>query len=331
MMNQDKKFPPSRIIDTMDEYIYKTAILRAALQMKVWDKVAKGLNTAETMAADKDWDLQGTQMLLRDLCHFKLLKMRKGKFFLTKETECYLLSDKPSYMGKFLLNEYHWEGEGQLAETIRTGKRPIRYDAADQDMVDVWLAMYVPDLTDTADFVERMNGLWKQLDIQFRSGMRVLDIACGPAPRTLILAQQHPDIQVTLLDRERIVQIALDFAHRLGVDHQVQPMIGDLWSTEIGSNQFDLVYMGNITHFFSPEENTRIFQKINRALVPSGNIAINAIRQEYPQPQDPELRYYALSKGGAAYTFEEYRMMLEQAGFSCVQDVARQPIKAVKP
>jgi len=324
------KFPEPKIIDKLDEYIYKTGIFRAGLELNIWDKVAKGWDTAEKIAANEKWDPLGTRMLLDDLCSLKLLIKHNNRYHLVKEAECYLLSDKPTYEGKFLINEFHWEGDGLLAETIRTGKRPIHYNATKDEMIDVWIEMYVSSLTDADNYLKMSKQLWKKLAVQPHSGMQVLDVACGPAPRTLALARLHSGVQVTLLDWERILKTALNFACKLGVEKQVTIKKGDLWATDFGSNQFDLVFLGNITHFFSPEENIRLFQKAYDALIPTGVIAINAIRHEYPLPLDPELRYYALSKGGAAYDFEEYRDMLEKAGFTDIKDVAKQPIRAVK-
>jgi C-methyltransferase len=325
-----QKFPEPKIIDKLSEYIYKTFILRAGLELDIWDKVAKGWDTAEKISANKDWDQLGTQMLLDDLCSLKLLMKRNSRYHLVKEAEFYLLSDKPSYRGKFLINEFHWEGDGLLAETIRTGKRPINYSATENERVDAWIDMYVPDLTDVDDFLKTYGRFWKKLAVHIHSGMRVLDIACGPAPRTFALARQNSGVKVTLLDWERVLMAALDFAHELGIEKQVDIKKGNLWITDFEQNQFDLAFLGNITHFFSPEENIRLFRKTYKALSPGGIIAITAIRHEYPLPRDPELWYYARSKGGAAYDFEQYKDMLERAGFTDVKDVAKQPIRATK-
>jgi SAM-dependent methyltransferase len=269
-------------------------------------------------------------MLLDDLCSLRLLKKRNNRFRLVKEAECYLIPGRPTYEGKFLLNDCNWEGNGQLAEAIRTGKRPIYHNATTNEMIDDWLGVYVPNLLDEEAYLKMSAGLWKTLGVQSHEGMRVLDVACGPAPRTLVLAQQHPKARVTLLDWERILNTALGFACTLGVEKRVTTMTGDLWSTDFGLNQFDLVFLGNITHFFSPEENIRLFIKAYDALVEGGVIAVSAIRREYPNPSGPGLWFYAVSKGGAVYDFEEYRNMLERAGFAKVQDVAKQPIKAIK-
>lgn len=332
MNNEIKKtkVPESKIIDKLNEYTYKVGIFRAGLELGIWDKMAKGEDTAAQIAAKEGWDPLGTRMLLDDLCSLKLLKKRNNRYHLVKEAEYYLIPGKPTYEGLFLLNDCNWEGNGHLAEAIRTGKRPIYHNATTNEMVDDWLGVYVPNLIDEETYLKMSSGLWKTLSIQAHEGMKVLDVACGPAPRSLVLAQQHPGVQVTLLDWERILKTALDFACTLEVEKHVTAMAGDLWSTDFGSNQFDLVFLGNITHFFSPEENIRLFQKVYAALVPGGVIAISAIRREYPHPTGPGLWFYAVSKGGAAYDFDEYRDMLERAGFTDIKDVAEGPIRAAK-
>jgi len=333
MTNETKKpkIPESKIIDKLNEYTYKVGIFRAGLELDIWKKVEKGEDTAEQMSAKEGWDPLGTRMLLDDLCSLKLLKKRNNRYRLVKEAEYYLIPGKPTFEGKFLLNDCNWEGNGHLAEAIRTGKRPIYHDATTNEMVDDWLGVYVPNLLDEAAYLKMSTEFWKTLGVQAHEGMRVLDVACGPAPRSLILARQNTGVQITLLDWERILNTALGFANTLGVEKQVATITGDLWSTDFGSNQFDLVFLGNITHFFSSEDNSRLFQKVYGALVPGGVIAISAIRREYPHPMGPGLWFYAVSKGGAAYDFDEYTSMLKRSGFADIKDVAKQPITAVKP
>jgi hypothetical protein len=92
-----------------------------------------------------------------------------------------------------------------------------------------------------------------------------------------------------------------------------------------------VAYLGNITHFFGFEENTRLFRKVYDALVSGGVVVVNAVRHEYPDPMAPALWFYAVSKDGAAYDFADYKDMLEHAGYINTEDVSTQPIKATKP
>jgi SAM-dependent methyltransferase len=325
------KIPGSKNIDKLNEYTYKVAIFRAGLELNIWEKIAKGENSAGKISEKEGWDLFGTRMLLDDLCALKLLRKHKDIYSLTKEADYYLIPGKPAYEGKYLINDFNWEGNGRLANAIRTGKRPIDHNAIGSEMVDDWLGVYVPNLMDLDAYVKISSELWKTLDIEAHEGMQVLDIACGPAPRTLMLAGQDPGVRITLLDWNAILKAALEFARSLHVEKLITTMEGDLWSTDFGSNKYDLVYLGNITHFFSPEENTRLFQKVYDALVPGGLIAVRAIRREFPAPTGPGLWFYAVSRGGGVYDFTEYKRMLENAGFNDVRGLERLPIRAVKP
>jgi len=107
---------------------------------------------------------------------------------------------------------------------------------------------------------------------------------------------------------------------------------GDLWSVEYGCDQFDVVWLGDITHFFSPEENIRLFRKAHDALVHGCAIIKNSFaRRDSEFPAWGELWLYAVSAGGAAYNYHEYKDMLERAGYRDIEDINKGPIKTIKP
>jgi len=157
-----------------------------------------------------------------------------------------------------------------------------------------------------------------------------LDLACGPAPKSFSLARAHLGVRVTLLDWEQILTIASQVAADLGVQSQVTPLPGDLWTVPYGSNHYDVIYLGNITHFFGPEQNTCLFRRVRDALVEEGTLVVDAIRREYPDPMGPGLWFYAVSEGGAPYDFPEYKRMLERAGYTDIVDASTQSIRASK-
>jgi hypothetical protein len=328
--NETPVMPAPEILDQMDAHIYQVAIFRAALELQIWAKVAAGEDTVDRIAVSHHWDPLGTRLLLDDLSALKLLAKDGDRYRLLPEAEYYLLPDKPTYMGRYLLSDFGWEGNGQLAEAIRTGKRPVGYGATTTEAIDTWIGVYSRSWTAPETYLGRCDVMWQQLGIQARDGLQVLDVACGPAPRSLSLARAHPGVRVTLLDWERILTIACKVAADLEVQSQVIPLPGDLWTVPFGSDLYDVIYLGNITHFFSPEQNTRLFHKAHEALVQGGTLVTNAVRRECPDPMTPALWFYAVSEGGAPYEFQEYKDMLERAGYSDIVDVDSQPIKATK-
>jgi 2-polyprenyl-3-methyl-5-hydroxy-6-metoxy-1,4-benzoquinol methylase len=332
--NCSAAIPAPEILRQLDAHICAVAIFRAALELEVWAKVAVGEDSADRLSAAEHWDPLGTRMLLDDLCSLKLLAKEGDQYRLVPEAEHYLLPDKPTYKGRSFLKYFGWEGNGQLAEAIRTGNRPINYSATTMESIDIWISAYSRSWAAPETYLKDCGTMWHALSIHGHDGLRILDLACGPAPKSLALALANPGVRVTLLDWERILQVARKVAADLGVDNQVTSLSGDLKRVAYGCNQYALAFLGDVTHFFSPEQNTRIFRKAYDALVDGGILVVNATRGEYLDPTEHGLWYYAISAGGA-YNFKEYKDMLEHAGFTNIVDtnildLRIQPIKATK-
>lgn len=328
--NRSAVVPAPEILRQLNAYMYRVAILRAALELEVWAKVAAGEDSVDLLSTAEHWDPLSTRMLLDDLCALKLLAKDGKQYRLVPEAELYLLPDKPTYKGGYFLADFCWEDNGHLAEAVRTGNRPIRYSATATEAIDIWIGDYSRSWAAPETYLERCEVMWHALGIHGHDGLRVLDLACGPAPKSLALALANSGVRVTLLDWERILEVARKVATDLGVDNQVTSLSGDLASVGYGRNQYDVAFLGDVTHFFSPEQNIHIFRKAYDALVDGGTLVVNAVRLEYPDPITPGLWFYAVSAGGALYDFEEYKDMLEHAGYTNIVDMNIQPIKATK-
>jgi SAM-dependent methyltransferase len=327
-----QEIPKSETIDQAIEWIYSIGALRAALELKLWEKVASGEDSAEKMAEREGWDQAGTRVLLDAICALKLLSREGDRYSLVPESDYYLIPGKSTYKGSIVESEFNWATKSDLAEAIRNGKRPLMYDATASSVIGLWIADYSRRWVYPECYFEIDEKLWQSLGIQARDGLRVLDLACGPAPRSMALARQHPGVRLTWLDWEGVLQTALKVAAGLGIAEQVSLLPGDLWAADLGSNAFDVAYLGNVTHFFSQQENTRLFRKVQAALAPGGQIVVNSdARRESHGSAWAGLWLYAATASGGAYDFAEYKGMLESAGFTSVDDINQGPIKATKP
>lgn len=329
---ESPEIPSPDTIDQAMEWMYRLGALRAALELRLWEKISANGETAAGLAAREGWNFHGTRSLLDALCAYGLMTRRGDQYLPSTEARQYLVSGAAAYLGDMLLNEIHWEADGRLAEGIRTGKRLLKYNVAAPGSTPLWKAFYSRNLALPGAFLERSSHLWQSLGVMSRPGLRVLDIACGPTPRSLSLAKDHPGVRLAWVDWEDVLHYALNSAEEMGVDvSQVTLLPGSLWEQEFGTG-YDVAFLGNVTHFFSPEENTRLFRKIYETLVPGkGMIAISAVRRDMEGSAWDGLWLYAASASGGAHDFEEYRAMLMEAGFTAVEDVGQGPIKAVKP
>jgi len=115
------------------------------------------------------------------------------------------------------------------------------------------------------------------------------------------------------------------------VEKQITILAGDLFAANFENNRFDIALLGNITHFLSKEENLHLFRKVFATLMKGVIIALNCHRKESSGQEVADCWFYAVSKSGTSYSFAEYQKLLEQAGFSRVEEMSIRPIKAIKP
>jgi len=78
------------------------------------------------------------------------------------------------------------------------------------------------------------------------------------------LACQYSHIQVTCVDHPEVLQVARDLAERFKIENQAQYVAGDLHSLEFEEQIYDIVLLGNVTNFFTEQQNIALFKKIYR-------------------------------------------------------------------
>jgi SAM-dependent methyltransferase len=337
--NKQAQIPTAKpILDILWE-CYKPDILKAALELEIWAKLTDGSATAVEVAQVEGWDLTGTRMLLDVLCALDLLGKQGGKYHLVPVSEYYLVPGRETYMGDYVLLDMGWEGFGQLADAIRTGKRPIREDWTGERFAQIWPTRFAPRRLAPERGLEIFVATWKKLGIETKTGLRILDLACGSGVRTLALARQHPDVRITLQELPTVLSVAVELAENLGVCKQVDTLPGDLLEVDLGQAGYDLVFMGHILHFFGHPKVAALLEKVNTALTSGGEVIIAEVIAD-EEPSQAELALlgaiwlYGVSAEGDMFTISELSKLLEGAGFAGVTLISEDGedfVKARKP
>jgi SAM-dependent methyltransferase len=313
----------------------KLPILRAAIELQIWAKVAEGAQTEKELAFATGTDMGGIRRLLDALTVMKLLQKDHGVYSLPDWAEYYLLPGKPTYFGNFILEWLAWEDHGQLAEVIRSGRRPIANDVTRAESVSHFIPFYAYRPLMPFHQIMRYDGYWQALRVEPREGMQAIDLACGAGIATLALAKLHSGVHVMLQDWPAMLEIALEVARKLGVEKQVTTLPGNLTSVELGEGKYDIARLGYVTYFFGPDDLVESFQRIHTALKPGGLLVIEAdvsdeghCEKEEAVLDGPWL--YAVSIKGDVYSFTDYKHFLVQAGFQSIIQVRDDLIKAVR-
>ena len=311
--------PSLGILQEVDDvHVIKAQIIRTALELEVIPVVAAGHHDVESIARAAGCSLAGMRILLDGLCALGLLRWSDGAYMLTPTAEAYLVPGKPTYCAPMYLDDLRaWD---HFSEHIRSGQ--VRTDYASADATGLWVAYAASHLLSWPDDLAIYRARWSALGVTAASipGARVLDVGCGPAIASLVLALDDPTASVTGLDREPVVEVARQFAEAMGVASQASFVAGDVTALADLDGPFDLVFFGWVLHFLDPLEIAATLRQVHRLLAPSGRIVILEVLPtpgEYDNP-DPYLTaawLFNVARRGRVYPFEEYAGLLAEVGF----------------
>jgi SAM-dependent methyltransferase len=94
----------------------------------------------------------------------------------------------------------------------------------------------------------------------------------------------------------------------------------DEFVKEFEGKLFDIVFMGNICHIYSEEENKRLLNNVTKLLRKGGLVAIeDFVRGRSPDAEMFAVNMLANTEGGSTWTEAQYREWLKSAGFHSIE------------
>lgn len=312
--------PSPGILDEVgDDLAVKTHIVHAALELGVIPAVAAGHHEAEAIARATDASSAGMRVLLDALCVLGLLEWSDGRYELTPTAAAYLDPASPAYCAEMYLTDLR--GWDHFAETIRTGQVPTDY-ASPAEADRVWASYAAQKLCSWPNEVPTYRQRWEGLGVTPSTlpGVRALDVGCGSALATLVLALNDPRATVMGLDRAPVVAVAGRLAETLGVASRASFVTGDATTLAELDGPYDLVFFGHVFHFLAPEEIGAALGEARRLLAPAGRVVILDLFAT-PGAFDDTDQYlvgawlFNVAPRGRFYSFEEFVTFLQEAGF----------------
>jgi predicted O-methyltransferase YrrM len=307
--------------------VYKPHLIRIALTLDVFSPLNAGPAKAEVIAQACRCDLVGIRHLLEYLTSLNVLTKQGDRYSLSPEAATFLVQGKKTYAGNLIMDFTGLTPWESLRETIRTGQ-PRNIDLEIHFAQDAWIESFRKvRITSSLE-------MWAKVGII--SGnvvhLRILDIACGCAIKSLVLAQKSPNVELTCLDTPLVLEAARDLAERLGVSSQVRFVPENFSTVELGIAKYDVCLLGQITHYLTEQQNRDLYHHIQKALIPGGMLVLD-VPMETTQVDDVSSFLSLLlwgNSGGRAYKFEEYRQWLLDNGFVTVHQLSDRLLSAVR-
>lgn len=323
---------PSSIMQMATAY-WQSTTLFTALETGIFDRLADGEKTAVQLAQECGCSERGV-LALAEACVGAGLIERfvhgdEPSYANTPATNFYLVSSSPASLKNAISwssAQYpHW---GRLTNAVRDGQ-PV-------SKPEVHLG---EDTEQTRRFVQGMyaramsvaRGVVRFLPI---GGVKhLLDVGGGSGAYAILLAQNSPELKVTVLDLPGILAVSEEIIKDSGKTAQIELLAGDALTTDFGEATYDAVLFSGVLHQMSPSTIREQLAKAYRALRSEGMIyIIDIIKSGHPTqdafPSLFSLQMLLTSEQGAVFSTEDMKVWLETAGY---QDIHSQPIPPPLP
>lgn len=309
---------PELFFSTVNAY-HHTEALKAAIELELFTAIAKGNQTADTIAGNCGASERGVRMLCDYLVVIGFLTKSANRYSLTPDSAAFLDRRSPAYLGGalgFLLSPMTTERWKDLATTVRKGGTPDLDSSTVTPEHPVWVEFarsMAPMMAMPAEL------LAKHVTAEKDRPARVLDLAAGHGLYGIAFARHDTNCEVWAVDWPNVLQVARDNATRAGVQDRFHTLPGSAFDVEYGTG-YDLVLMPNFLSHFDPPTCEKLLRKVHAALTPDGRAVIlqmipNEDRVSPPRPAGFALIMLASTPAGDAYTYPEYQQMLHNAGF----------------
>jgi 3-hydroxy-5-methyl-1-naphthoate 3-O-methyltransferase len=313
---QTPPLTPERILRTQWDYA-PPLIVAAAVRLRIFDLlVERPLSVAE-VAERAGASQRGVRSLLNGLVGLDFLAKEPGeRYRLTEESEAFLVSGKPGYLGGMFAHAHDLvPGWLDLAEVVRKGKPlgSLNQEEGAAFFSELVVSLYPMNLP-MAQALGRILGMAER-----REPVRILDIAAGSGVWGIGVGKQSPLATVTAVDWPQVMEITRRFAAEAGMADRFSYIAGDAAEVDFGGG-FQLAILGHILHSEGERRSRSLLHKTFGALAPGGTIAIaeflvDADRSGPPMGVIFGLNMLLRTDEGDTFSFEEIASWLEEAGF----------------
>jgi cyclopropane fatty-acyl-phospholipid synthase-like methyltransferase len=162
------------------------------------------------------------------------------------------------------------------------------------------------------------------------SGVReLLDVGPGPGTYAIHFCRKFPKLQATLFDLPETMKITARSVKDSGLEDRIRLVTGDYRVDPIVGS-YQMIFLSNIIHAESAEENSLLMTKLNPCLERAGKIVIKDHILDDSLTQPPAGALFALlmlltTEHGRCYSFSEVKGWLESAGYERVSQIHLPP------
>jgi len=304
---------PQPLLDTQMAFTLARVIMEG-VRIGAFDALRDGPRSVAQVAQACGTEPDATGKLLFALAGARYLKATDGRYKLTRMSRKWLLSDaKTSLRDKLLLQFEEWDFVGRSGEYLSSGE-PLELHGGLLD-ADGQRA-YQRGMRSMAGALS-----WEMIRrFPMPGGARdMLDIGGSHGYYSAELCRRNAGLRATILDLPEAVEHAAPLLAEERLGDRVVHRAGDALTDDLGEAAYDVVFVAQLVHHFSAEQNRELARRIARALRPGGvHVIFDAFR---PQSASDAGQlgsllefYFALTSRSGTWSTQEMAAWQRDAG-----------------
>ena len=312
--------PQPETIQKLGSAAFPAFAMMAGMQLEVFTPLSEGPMSTEQLAEALGVGPAKLTPLLYALVSAGLLTIEDERFANTPEADRYLVRGKPTYLGdRHFFYAARYQETMQTAASIRAGRPQAKIDFASMSTKE--LAEFLRGLHPAA----RATGRDLVTRFDFSAHRHLLDVGGGTGGVALAIAAACPKLRVTVIDLPSVMAITQQFIKEEGMNDRAEAIAGDVVCDPL-PGRYDAAVLRAVIQVLSPEDARRLFHNLIQALEPGSPVYIvgQILDDSRLSPAETvafNLVFINVYDEGQAYTEQEYRAWLTEAGFAEVDRV----------
>lgn len=305
---------PIPLVETHMAFLRARAIM-VATRLGVFDALAAGPLSSDIVADRCDTSPAATPKLLNALVACGYLRAARGRYALTSRARTWLLTDSPqSVRDKVLFEFFEWTIVEGTEAFVRTGRAHDLHLSDDEERWSAYQrAMRVLSRLAAPEIVRRTP--------LPRGATRMLDIGGSHGFIPVAICRRYPTLSAVVLDLPAAVRHAAPLLAAEGMGTRVTHREGDARVDDLGTAEWDLVYISQLLHHFDETTNRTLMQRVARALKPGGYVAVVELVRPAAPGDSGQVGalldlYFALTSQSGTWSSEEIASWQRDAGLA---------------
>jgi len=315
MASETIERPEDNPIEKIATAVYPPFALLAGMKLDLFTALKDGPMNVKQIAEKISVGPNKLKALLYALVVAGFLNVKDEFFSNSDAANRFLVKGSPSCVADIQeLLSTMWNAALKTAESIRTGQPKAKLDYSEMSQGE--LCQFFCGEHPYA--VEYGRDLVKRYD--FSSYRTLLDVGGGSGGLAIAVTENCPHIQATVVDLPQITQVTKNYVDEAGAGNRVKVLTADVVRDQLFGS-YDAAVMSAFIQVLSPEEAHCAIINVSKVMNPGGEIYIRGygiIDNSRTSPKKLvgfNLVYINVYDEGQAYTEQEHKDWLEEAGF----------------